>query len=217
MKLILSIAAGVVIVALGVILTITMKNDAAALDTANGTITDFSNRLDSAQIRIAERENSILTLSNSLADVTAATLTLSNALTTAQSTNAAQADLIADLNKQLADAAAEKQTLDKNITDLTKQMAQIIQQRDLSQTNLANANAQLVQAGKDYALLEHRFREDVAARVIVERRFNNYLEVQAQEKKLYKNNQPWITAQSIYAGLNVEVNSNGTVRVLSPD
>jgi chromosome segregation ATPase len=214
MKLFLSIAAVVVIFGLAVTLAMTKRNDTAQLDTATGTIADFSNRLDSAQIRIAEREGSILalsnTLSNTLTECAATSLTLSNQLTEAESTNALQAEQITSLNRQLAAAASEKQALNQNLLDLTNQMAALTQRITLTETNLA-------QAGKDYAELEYRFLEDVAARTIVERRFNNLAEVQTQERKLQKIGAPWVTPESIYAGLNVEVKSNGVVHVLAPD
>jgi hypothetical protein len=52
---------------------------------------------------------------------------------------------------------------------------------------------------------------------VAERRFNNFLEVQAQMQNLKKHPALKITPESVYAGLNVEVNSNGTCHVISPD
>jgi hypothetical protein len=56
----------------------------------------------------------------------------------------------------------------------------------------------------------------VAQRVILERRFNVYSELKAQEQKLLQYGGPWVTPESIYAGLNVEVKSN-SVYVIAPE
>ena len=74
-----------------------------------------------------------------------------------------------------------------------------------------------MQLHKDYALLDNRFRRDVAERVVVERKFNSYPEVQAQLKKLYTNSVPYATPESIYKGLNVEIVSNGVAHVIMPE
>jgi hypothetical protein len=70
---------------------------------------------------------------------------------------------------------------------------------------------------KDYALLENRLRQDVAERSIVERKFNNAVELKAQMQKLEKNPTKLVTSGQIYGGLDVEVSSNGTYHVLSKD
>jgi hypothetical protein len=93
--------------------------------------------------------------------------------------------------------------------DLTNQLAGLARQMALTQTNL-------VQANKDHALLENRLRRDVAERMVVERKFNNPLELQAQIQNLKTNPAVVISAESIYAGLDVEVKSNA-VHVISPD
>jgi hypothetical protein len=93
--------------------------------------------------------------------------------------------------------------------DLTNQLAGLARQMALTQTNL-------VQANKNHALLENRLRRDVAERMVVERKFNNPLELQAQIQNLKTNPAVVISAESIYAGLDVEVKSNA-VHVISPD
>jgi septal ring factor EnvC (AmiA/AmiB activator) len=217
MKLFLPVAAVAVIIVLAAALVLAKRSDTAQLDTANGSIADFSNHLDTAQLKLAAREGTILTLSNSLTECASAALTFSNQLAAAQSTNDLQAGQITGLNQRLADAAAEKQVLDKNIANLGNQMAALSNRLAQTEASLTLTNQALVQAGKDYALLKDRFLRDVAARTIVERRFNNLIEVQAQEEKLKKAGAPWVTQQSIYAGLDVEVKSNGVVHVLAPE
>jgi septal ring factor EnvC (AmiA/AmiB activator) len=105
---------------------------------------------------------------------------------------------------------SENQTLGRRVMDLTNQVAGLTSQ-------IALTEASLNQANKDYALLENRLRRDVAERIVVERKFNNLSELQAQMQKLKKNPADVISSESIYAGLGVEVKSNGTFHVISPD
>jgi septal ring factor EnvC (AmiA/AmiB activator) len=105
---------------------------------------------------------------------------------------------------------SENQTLGRRVMDLTNQMASLTGQITLT-------GASLDQANTNYALLENRLRRDVAERIVVERKFNNLLELQAQMQKLKKNPADVISSESIYAGLGVEVKSNGTIHVISPD
>ena len=213
MKPYLSKALVGVSILLAVGLAATKWSDNAQLDTAAGTITDFSNRLDTAQAQIAVRDGSLLILSNSLAECTSASLALSNRLTEAQSTVALQTGQITSLNQQVAAAATENQTLSQQVMDLTNQMTSQItaltSQIALTETNLAQAN-------KDHVLLENRFRIDVAERVVVERKFNNPSELRAQMQYLKENPAEVVSAASIYAGLDVEVKSN-TFHVISPN
>jgi len=56
----------------------------------------------------------------------------------------------------------------------------------------------------------------VAERVVVERKFYNLSELQAQVQNLKENPFYAISPESIYAGLDVEVKSN-TLHVISPN
>ena len=217
MKSYLTIALAIVSVLLAIALTMIKMNDTAQLDTATGTITDYSNRLDSAQSQIAVRDGSLLTLSNSLAECGAAALAVSNELTQAQATGVLQTEQIAKLNRQVADSASANEALNRNVASLTNQLAGLMSRQTQTETNLAKANETLVQAKRDYALLQNRFLRDVAERTVVERRFNNLAEVQAQAKKLQKYPTLWVTPESIYASLNVEVPSNGVAHVIAPE
>jgi hypothetical protein len=67
-----------------------------------------------------------------------------------------------------------------------------------------------------YTLLENRLRRDVGERVVMERQFNSPSELQAQIKKVKDNPPRPVTPQNIYHGLDIEVESNGTFHVLSP-
>ena len=199
---------------LGGALFLTKRSDSAQMAANATTITDFSNRLDAVQAQLTARNGDLISLSNNFA---ASALECSNRLTTAEATLALQSEQLTNLNQQLTTATAENQSLDRHVTDLTNQIATLTQNLDQTKASLTQTNDALVQAGKDYVLLENRFHRDVAERVMAERRFNNLAEVQAQEQKLMKAGAPWVTPQSVYADLNVEVSSNGVVHVLAQE
>jgi len=217
MKSYLSLALVIVSVLLAVALATTKHTDNAQIETDAGAIVDFSNRLDSAQTQIAARDGSLVTLSNTLTECGAAALTLSNRLTEAQSTLALQTEQITSLNRQVVATTSENQTMGRSIVDLTNQVAALTGRIADTEDSLSRTNADLVQLHNDYALLENRLRRDVAERVVGERKFNNLIEVQAQLKKLMKYPTPWVTPQSVYVDLDVEVKSNGAVHVISPE
>lgn len=200
-----------------VIALIVVKHfDNAQHDTDAGSITDFSNRLDSAQIQIGTYVGTLLTVSNSL-DATSnslvesrsAEMAFSNQLADAESTIALDTQQITNLTRQIADSSSENQALSGRVMDLTNQVAALTGQIALTQSNLDVAN-------KNYALLENRFRRDVAERVVVERKFNDPWELQAQMQNLKEHPAGVISADSIYAGLDVEVKSN-TFHVIAPN
>jgi chromosome segregation ATPase len=137
-------------------------------------------------------------------------LTFSNHLIEAESAMVLSTEQITNLTRQVAEVESENQTLGRQVMDLTNRVAGLTSQ-------IASNEASLNQANKDYALLENRLRRDVAERVVVERKFNNLSELQAQMQKLKKNPAEAISAESIYAGLDVEVKSNGTLHVISPN
>jgi chromosome segregation ATPase len=137
-------------------------------------------------------------------------LTFSNHLIEAESIIVLDTEQITNLNQQVAELESENQTLGRRVMDLTNQMATLTGQITLT-------GASLDQAKTNYALLENRLRRDVAERTVVERKFNNLLELHAQMQKLKKNPAEAISSESIYAGLDVEVKSNGTLHVISRD
>ena len=210
MKQFLSTALALVCTALVISLIVMKRGDNAQHENDAGAIADFSNRLDSAQIQIATCKGTILTLSNGLDESRSASLTLSNHLIEAESTIVLDTEQITNLNRHVAEMESENQTLGQRVMDLTNQMAGLT-------SHIALADASLDRANKDYALLENRLRRDVAERIVVERKFNNLLELQAQMQKLKKNPADVISSESIYAGLGVEVKSNGMFHVISPD
>jgi len=205
MKLYLPVVLALACAALVISIVVIKQGDNAQHETDAGAMADFSNRLDSAQIQIAFCKGTMLTLSNRLDDSQSASLTFSNQLVEAESNTVLDAQQITNLNQQVAEAESENQTLVRSVMDLTNQMAGLARQ----------SGASLDQANKNYALLEERLRQDVAERVVVERKFNNPSELQTQMQYLKQHPADVISAGSIYAGLDVEVSSNA-FHVISP-
>ena len=165
----------------------------------------LSNQLTSAQAQMATCNGTILTLSNSLDESRSASLTFSNHLVEIESTIALETGQVTNLIRLIAEVQSENQTLSQTlsqrVTDLTNQ--------------IVSTKASLDEANKNYALLENRLHRDVAERVVVERKFNNPPELQAQMQKLKKQPAEVISAEGIYAGLDMEVSSN-RFHVISP-
>jgi chromosome segregation ATPase len=210
MKHYLSMALTLVCTVLVIALVMMKRGDDAQHENDAGAIAGFSNQLDSAQMQIAACNGTILTFSNSLNESQSASLTFSNQLTEAESTIALDTGQITNLNLQVAELVSENQTFGQRVMDLTNQMTALTRQIAVTQTNLDQAN-------KDYALLENRFRIDVAERLVMQRKFYNRAELQAQIQRLKED--PFvqeISEQSIYAGLDVEVKLN-TFHVISPN
>ena len=217
MKQYLSIALTLVCTVLVISLVIMKRGDDAQHENDAGAIAGFSNQLDSAQLQIAACNGTIFTFSNSLNENQAVSLTFSNQLTEAESTNALDSEQITNLNLHVSELASENQTLGQRVMDLTNQMTALTRQFTLTQTKIALTQTNLDQVNKGYSLLENRFRIDVAERVVMQRKFYNRAELQAQIQRLKED--PFvqeISEQSIYAGLDVEVKSN-TFHVISPD
>jgi hypothetical protein len=203
-----------VCIALVIFLVVMKSGDNAQHESDAGAIADFSNRLDMAQTQVATGNGTILTLSNSLDESQSATLTFSNQLAAAGSTIVLDAEQITNLNRQVAEGELENQTLGRRVMDLTNQMAS---QTIALTKQAALAEAGLNQANANYVLLENRLRRDVAERLVIQRKFYNLSELQAQMQRLKDDPfVPQTSEQSIYAGLDVEVLSN-TFHVISPN
>lgn len=204
----------VVCVLLAITFVVVKHRDNTRHEKDTNSITDYSNRLDTAFQTIAVRDVTILDQSNSLAECRSSSLTLSNQLTKAI---VGKEDQITNLNRQIETITSDNQALNQQVVNLTNQITSLTQQIASTEASLTQTNQTLTQAHKDYALLENRFRIDVAERVLTERKFNNLAELQAQMEKLKTNPTVEITADKIYANLNVEVKSNGVFHVITPD
>jgi predicted nucleic acid-binding Zn-ribbon protein len=206
---ILALACAILVISL-----IAMKHgDNAQHETDTGSITDFSNRLDSAKLDVLTANGTIMIYSNNLAASQSAATAFSNQLTAAQSALALDAEQITSLNRQVAAAESDNQTLGRRLVDLngkmTNQVAVLTEKLALTETNLAQAN-------EDYSLLENRFRRNVAERLVLERKYRNPVELQEQLDRLKYSPSDEITADKIYAGLDVEVISN-RFHVITPN
>jgi len=214
MKSYLSVVLIIVCVLLAGALLLTRHSDNAQMATDATTIADFSNRLDTAYALITTNQGTILTLTNRLAECASASLTLSNRLT---ETIALQTEQLTNLNRQITAALAENETLGRKLADSTHQVAALNGQLAQTRTDLTDTQKTLAEAGKQNALLQHAFLLDVAQRVVTERKFNNPDALRNQLQELKDHYAVEISAERIYAGLNVEVTSNGLARVISPD
>jgi len=202
------------LVCLGAVISVVvMKRGADAQhETDAGTIADYSNQLDSARIQIAFCTGTMLTLSNRLDASRSESLTFSNQLTEADSIVARDAEQATNLTLRVAELESENQmfqALGQRVVDLTNQITGLNGQ-------LASATTNLARADKDYALLENRLRRDVAERLVVERKFYNLPALEAQMERLKTIPGGEVSAESIYAGLEVEVKSNA-VHVIAPN
>lgn len=200
---------GLACAALAVALFVAKRSDNAQHETDAGAIADYSNQLSSVQTDIAICRGKLTVISNQLNSCQSASLTLSNRMVGAQSALANAAEQITNLNQQLTQSESENQTLNQRIAELTNQAAGF--------TNLiASTKVRLDQANKDYALLEKRFRRDVAERLLAERKFNNRSALKAQLEYLNWNPPAEISADRIREGLDVVVKSN-VCYVIAPD
>ncbi len=217
MKSILLVLLGIVSLTLAYILYTTKQSDTTQHNTDSASILDLSNDLNSVQAQVAASSVTINTLSNSLVDSQSTSLSLSNQLADSQSTLSHNAEQIASLNTKVAEMETTNEAATRHATELAGQVTTVTQQLSMVQTNLSDTSKELAQANKDYYLLENRFRTTVAERVVIQRKFYNPQELQAQLERLKMDPSGEVTADMIYAGLDVEVRSNGTFHVLDPN
>jgi len=218
MKYLPSIILGLVCLGLVVYLFVSKQNNDAQHEKDAEAITSSSNLLSSCQIEIAASKETALTLSNSLETCQSTSLRFSNELIEAKSAFATAKEgldrQITDLNRQItrqtAQSETENQASSQRIAELSHQTVELTNQ-------IASTRASLVQANKDYVLLENRFRRDVAERVIVERKFNNRTELKAQLEYLLWNPSREISEDRIREGLNVVVGRSNLCYVIAPE
>ena len=209
MKHYLSIVFALVCAGWVISLIVIKRGDNAQHENDADALAGCSNRLVLAQAQITGCKEMLLAVSNRLDESLSASSAFSNQLTEAQATLVLDTDQITNLTRQVAAVESEKETLGQRVMELTNQTASLTGQIALTRSNLNQAN-------KDYALLENRLRRDVAERVVVERKFNNPSELQAQMQNLKQHPAGVISADSIYAGLDVEVQSNA-FHVIAPE
>jgi len=217
MKNLLAIFFGLIAVVLGVVLYMTKSGDNTQIASLNNSLSDCSNRLDIVNAQVTVRDTELYTLSNNLVAACAAVTDVSNQLGQAQSAIDDQKQQATKLNAQLTDLGAQNDALNRSLVDSTNQLIAANQLQQATRASLEQTNAALVQLQSDYSVVGQRLREDVAARLVLERKFRNPAALQEQLDNLKYSPEDVITTEKIYAGLNVLVSSNGSVRVLSPE
>ena len=215
MKNILTTVLALACVTLLVAFFLTKQGATAQHDTDTASITEFSNTLTAAQSQITDWRGTMINLSNHLDECQSAALATSNTLAAAQTTIAADATQITDLTQQVARLGSENQALGRSAMEMTNalnsQLATLNEKVTLLATNLEDVQ-------RDHVLLEDRLRRDVAERLVIQRQFYNPEALQAQMNKLKDAAGSLdVTADKIYAGLDIEVRSNGSIHVLSPE
>ena len=209
MKYLSSVVLGLVCLGLVVFLFLSKQNNDAQHEADAKAITSASNLLSSCHADVVAFKENALTVSNLLKICQSTSLRFSNELIEARSAFVSEKEgldrQITDLNRQITrqttQSENEKQASSQRLTNLTHRIEELTNQ-------IASVQASLVQANKDYVLLENRFRRDVAERVMVERKFNNRTELKAQLENLQWNLSQEITEDRIREGLDVVVKSN---------
>lgn len=209
-------ALALVCLVLVIALVVTKRTGDAQHETDADAMADLSNTLVSAQAQIEVRNATVLALSNTLDACQSAAAAFSNQLTESESAVALASGQITSLNRQVADLTSENQSENQSLQAFALRLADLTNQVVVLTAQLASTRTNLARAGRDYALLENRFRRDVAERVVVERKFNNPSELRAQIENLEWSPSQEVSAGRIYAGLDVEVKSNA-FHVIAPN
>lgn len=218
MKYLLPVILGLLCVGLAIALFSSKRDNDAQQEGYAATITSVSNLLSSSEKEVAAFRGNVITLSNQLETCQSAALTFSNQLIEAKSeaksalatANEASERQITDLKQKSTELETEKQASSQRVAELTSQISDLTNQ-------IASAQANLLQANKDYALLDNRFRRDVAERLIVERRFNNRQELKARLEYLQWNPVMEVSEDRIREGLDVVVGKSNLCYVIAPE
>jgi len=165
MKHLLSVILGLLCLGLAIALFSSKRDNEEQHAKDLETITSTSNMLSTAWKEVAAFRGNVSTLSNRIETLQSTTLTISNQVIEAQSALATAKEAserqITELKAQNVQLETEKQVSSQRIAELTNHISDLTNQ-------IASAQTNLLQASKEYALLENRFRRDVAERVIVE-------------------------------------------------
>jgi hypothetical protein len=217
MKNVVPIFLAIGVVILGVALYFIKAGDNTQITNLNASLADCSNRLDIVNAKVTVRDTQLYTLSNNLVTASAAVSDISNQLTQAQGALDEQKGQVTKLNSQLTDANAQNDALNHSLMDATNQYNTLSTLQQATKSDLETTNAVLVQLQGDYGVLGQRLKEDVAQRLVLERRWRNPQMLSEQVDFMKNSPEEVITPERIYAGLNVLVSSNGSVRVLAPE
>jgi len=244
-KVVLVILA-VICVLLIIALLATKKSSEDQHKTDASTIGDFSNQVVNASVKISELSQVNLALTNDLAASRQQFVEISNNLAATVSSlsatlSASQTDLanaqtqITNLNTQVADLEFQNKTLDERVGELTNTLAQL-------NVQIEETRQKLIASGTANAYLQQELQRQMAQKAELEHKFNDLDELRQQVKKIksdiftarrlqfMKNdmsgkkgaellihpNVPQPSSSASANGLNVEIGSDGSVRVIPP-
>jgi predicted RNase H-like nuclease (RuvC/YqgF family) len=207
------------------------------------SIVDFSNQVVNARVKIDELNQVNLTYSNDVVSVQQQAEQFSNSLTAANATIASgQAAItsaqsqITSLNTRISSLETENKELDQRASDLTNSLAQLNSQIEETRKKLAASD-------NNNIFLQQELQKQMAQKAELEHKFNDLDELHGQVKKikddlfvarrlqlmkndlgqkkgaqlLLQHSAPTAPAAAAPAyGLNVEVGSDGSVRVIPP-
>lgn len=239
------IALAVVSVALLVALFATKKQSQEQHETDVNSILDFSNQLMNANLSINDLKQVNLVLTNDLVLNQQQLIELSNSLMSAsaslaetKTSLAGAQQQISSLNTHITDLEAQNKVLDQRAAELTNTIAQLNQA-------IEETRAKLAVSQNNNAYLQLELQKQMAAKAEIEHKFNDLAALRSQVSKvktdlfvarrmqLMKNDtggkkgaellispsRPVPTAPpgaTPNYGLNVEVSSDGSVRVIPP-
>lgn len=202
------------------------------------SILDFSNQVLSATTKINDLNQVNLTLTNDLLSSRQQVLDFSNNLATSQSDLASAHGEIDTLNSRVSDLEVQNKTLDNRLGDLTNTIAQLNAQIEETQQKLASS-----EAGNSF--LQQALQEQMAQRAELEHKLNDLDQLRQQVRKIksdmfvarrlqlmqhdnsgkkgaellvMRRDNPYTPPAAMPAdtSLNVEIGSDGSVRVVPP-
>jgi chromosome segregation ATPase len=207
------------------------------------SIVDFSNQVVEADLKINDLNQVNLMLTNDLALSQEQATQLSNSLAAAQVTIteskaslASDQDQITSLNTRINDLEAENKVLDQRATELASTIAQLNSQIADTQTKLNASETNSI-------FLQQALEKQMAQKAEIEHKFNDLDELRQQVKKIrddlfmarrlrfmqndntQKKGSQLLIQRSVPVtnvpvapnyGLNVEVGSDGSVKVIPP-
>jgi len=237
------VALAVATVALLIALFATKKQSQEQHEADVNSLMDFSNQLMNAQVRITDLSQVNLTLTNDIATDMNQLTVLSNslesattALTESQTSLANAQQQVTNLNLHITDLETQNKVLDQRAVELNSLIAQLNQ-------SIAETQSKLASSQSNNAYLQLELQKQMAAKAEIEHKFNDLGELRAQVSKVKtdlfvarrmqlmrndtggKKGAELLMAPSHPSsaapnganyGLNVEVSSDGSVKVIPP-
>jgi chromosome segregation ATPase len=207
------------------------------------SIVDFSNQVVEADLKINDLNQVNLMLTNDLALSQEQATQLSNSLASAQATItenkssiASAQDQITNLNTRINDLETENKVLDQRAAELTSTIAQL-------NSLIADTQTKLNASETNSVFLQQALEKQMAQKAEIEHKFNDLDELRQQVKKIrddlfmarrlrfmqndntQKKGSQLLIQRSVPVtnvpaapnyGLNVEVGSDGSVKVIPP-